>query len=415
MALAQQGNNNADVKQPQNEQRWRTNGNQAGENDFIGTRNEAPLRLNTSGNERLRITPEGNIGVNNSNPIERLDVNGSIRVTDYLQFEQFRNEENETQLLYLDKAGRTNVMSPLMMLYYNMNNDCVLDILNPTSSVKGGGNVSAKSDCSEDIMITWASRVSDDCVPILHTATEEACKAARIGVGTKVPITRMDIRGSTSISNILSIGTPSASEFNNINSDLTVFSTDSSNDLIRLHKRLNNRENVFKVDQNGKVFTHGLNIGAVDNFSNAALHIRANTSSTSNYSRLMVIESGGNKVLQLNNNGLLRTREVKVDTENWPDYVFAKDYELMPLKNLKTFIEENGHLPKMTPAIEIETEGLNLGEVQKLQMEKIEELTLYTIEQQEQLDEQKKLLEEQRELIEMQRKALEEMKNNQSK
>ena len=71
-------NENNGSKQAQNEQRWRTNGNQAGENDFIGTKNEAPLRFNTNGNERLRITPEGNLGVGVSSPKTRLEVGGTI-------------------------------------------------------------------------------------------------------------------------------------------------------------------------------------------------------------------------------------------------------------------------------------------------------------------------------------------------
>lgn len=111
---------------------------------------------------------------------------------------------------------------------------------------------------------------------------------------------------------------------------------------------------------------------------------------------------------KLNVDGIMGSREVIVEIDDWCDYVFEKEYPLMPLSEVKTFIDDNGHLPKIAPAIEFETEGLNLGEVQKLQMEKIEELTLYAIEQQEQLDEQKELLEEQKELIEQQRKLLEE-------
>jgi multidrug efflux pump subunit AcrA (membrane-fusion protein) len=88
----------------------------------------------------------------------------------------------------------------------------------------------------------------------------------------------------------------------------------------------------------------------------------------------------------------------------------------MPLSEVQQFIQANGHLPNVPSAKEIEAEGLSLGETAKITMEKVEELTLYTIEQQKQLDEQKRLieqqqqtLEEQRKLIEAQQKALEEM------
>lgn len=99
------------------------------------------------------------------------------------------------------------------------------------------------------------------------------------------------------------------------------------------------------------------------------------------------------KLLQLDNDGLLRTREIKVDLNSWPDYVFNKNYYLMPLKEVEIFINNNGHLPNVSPAKIIEEEGLNLGETNKLLMQKIEELTLYLIEQQKLLEQQQKRIE----------------------
>ncbi|HRO76463.1 MAG TPA: hypothetical protein PLP27_09980, partial [Crocinitomicaceae bacterium] len=99
------------------------------------------------------------------------------------------------------------------------------------------------------------------------------------------------------------------------------------------------------------------------------------------------------KLLQLDNNGVLSAREVKVDLTAWPDYVFKKDYELMPLKQVDDFIQTNGHLPNVPKAETIETEGLNLGEMNKLLMQKVEELTLYLIEQQKLIEAQQKRIE----------------------
>lgn len=64
---------------------------------------------------------------------------------------------------------------------------------------------------------------------------------------------------------------------------------------------------------------------------------------------------------------------------NWPDYVFAKDYKLTGLDEVEDFIKKNNHLPGIPSAKTIETSGLSVGEMQKMQMEKIEELTLYII------------------------------------
>ncbi|WP_462248819.1 LytTR family transcriptional regulator DNA-binding domain-containing protein [Ferruginibacter sp.] len=65
---------------------------------------------------------------------------------------------------------------------------------------------------------------------------------------------------------------------------------------------------------------------------------------------------------------------------NWPDYVFNKNYQLPELNEVENFIRKNNHLPGIPSAKTIETNGLNIGEMQKLQMQKIEELTLYIIE-----------------------------------
>jgi len=65
---------------------------------------------------------------------------------------------------------------------------------------------------------------------------------------------------------------------------------------------------------------------------------------------------------------------------NWPDYVFNKNYKLPGLNEVEDFIKKNNHLPGIPAAKTIEANGMNIGEMQKLQMEKIEELTLYIIE-----------------------------------
>jgi len=72
--------------------------------------------------------------------------------------------------------------------------------------------------------------------------------------------------------------------------------------------------------------------------------------------------------------------ELKVQLKgSWPDYVFEKKYNLMPLDKLETFINTNNHLPNIPKASEVAKEGLEIGEMQRRMMEKIEELTLYII------------------------------------
>ena len=94
------------------------------------------------------------------------------------------------------------------------------------------------------------------------------------------------------------------------------------------------------------------------------------------------------------NGGILST-EVRIAAyANWADYVFEKDYRLKPLSEVEAFIKENGHLPNVPAADEIAAKGFEMGEMAKIQQEKIEELTLYAIQQQKQLDQQQKEIEE---------------------
>ena len=71
---------------------------------------------------------------------------------------------------------------------------------------------------------------------------------------------------------------------------------------------------------------------------------------------------------------------------NVPDYVFEPDYELMPLKKLSQFVEKEKHLPKIPTSSEIKKNGLNMTEMQLRLLEKVEELTLYTIQQEKTID-----------------------------
>lgn len=91
------------------------------------------------------------------------------------------------------------------------------------------------------------------------------------------------------------------------------------------------------------------------------------------------------------------TEKVKValrSSANWADYVFADNYKLMPLKDVEAFVKENKHLPGVTSAENLAKEGLDLGQMQAKQMEKIEELTLYVIGQNKTIEKQSKEIED---------------------
>jgi hypothetical protein len=95
------------------------------------------------------------------------------------------------------------------------------------------------------------------------------------------------------------------------------------------------------------------------------------------------LESGATGY-RLSVDGKIMCEELKVQSSaTWPDYVFGEHYPLMPLNELEKHIAQHQHLPGIPSANEIKDEGVMVGEMQRLMMEKIEELTLYIIEQDE--------------------------------
>lgn len=91
--------------------------------------------------------------------------------------------------------------------------------------------------------------------------------------------------------------------------------------------------------------------------------------------------------------GKIICEELRVQLSGaWPDYVFQDQYQLPSLQMVENFIRTQKHLPGIPTAAQIEKEGLDMGDMQKRMMEKIEELTLYVIQQQKEIDLLKKQL-----------------------
>lgn len=89
---------------------------------------------------------------------------------------------------------------------------------------------------------------------------------------------------------------------------------------------------------------------------------------------------------KLSVNGNVRAKKIIVSQTGWPDYVFDPAYKLKPLSELAAFIQKYQHLPDMPSAKEVEEEGISVGDNQALLLKKIEELTLYLIEQNKKID-----------------------------
>ncbi len=154
------------------------------------------------------------------------------------------------------------------------------------------------------------------------------------------------------------------------------------------------------LDVLGTTYSKKISLGMADPLlGNVAtsphFHLKADNGSPFANQTVFLVENADRKLFQIQNDGLVRAREIKVDlATNWPDYVFQPSYPLMPLMEVKTYVEANGHLPNVPDACEVEEEGIALGEMNRILLEKVEELTLYMIQMQEEQERLKLELEE---------------------
>jgi hypothetical protein len=94
-------------------------------------------------------------------------------------------------------------------------------------------------------------------------------------------------------------------------------------------------------------------------------------------------------------NGTIHAKEVKIDLSgSFADYVFEKNYSLKPLSEVHLYIKDNGHLPDIPSAEDVKKNGMNVADMQVKLLQKVEELTLYAIDQQKRIEALEKELRE---------------------
>ncbi|WP_343522282.1 hypothetical protein [Pedobacter sp.] len=89
-------------------------------------------------------------------------------------------------------------------------------------------------------------------------------------------------------------------------------------------------------------------------------------------------------------NGRIKANEIRVNGQQTPDYVFEKGYKVASLEEVESYIKKHKHLPEVPSAKEAETNGIELGEMNKILLKKIEELTLHLIKQDKEIKRLKK-------------------------
>ena len=196
-----------------------------------------------------------------------------------------------------------------------------------------------------------------------------------IGIATTSPAYTLDVNGT-----------------GNFNGYVKIQSTAGSNPLIGSRNPLYlDALNYGSSNSSAIVFSKGNNsIGEIasDLFANGGKDLYMIAGGSAANILLNPFEGVGNVGIGTNNpqsklavKGTITSMKVKVTQDNWADYVFDSSYQLTPLHQVEKYIQQHKHLPEVPSGNQVKKEGLDLGDNQAVLLKKIEELTLYIIEQ----------------------------------
>nr|WP_315202959.1 tail fiber protein [uncultured Flavobacterium sp.] len=202
---------------------------------------------------------------------------------------------------------------------------------------------------------------------------------------------------------------------------LEIYNTAQAGHLL-LSANDNPNADATRIDIDFRVANQGHTVGRIASFYSTSEYgglggLRFFTRSGGSLVENMRINSGGNVGIgtsapdeKLTVNGKIHAKEVRIDLSiPAPDYVFANDYKLKTLQEVEAYIKENSHLPEIPSAQEIDKNGLMLAEMNMSLLKKIEELTLYAIEQKKKSDQMMKYIETQNKIILQQNIRLEKL------
>lgn len=354
-----------------------------GYNPTDGTRNEItsisqPLYINSMSsmfqNTIINSDNTGNVGIGTSSPMGKLDVNGAAFFQSDLMLTNISstNTIDASTVLVLNGSGKVEKTS-----IDNLVNSSYKP--SPSNPVSCGPAYLAAP--------TWFNGP-------LKIFSE--CPDVKVGIGTSFPSHSLTVNGSAYIYNhiwagsSLSVGanentyakayvknnTRTATLFLDTRENTSPYQklfyaefNDPTTEIINAYN-FNAGYSAFLVKANGQVY--------VNNGTHNTFQLESNGQLT--------ISSSTQKILQLEQNGMLRARRLKLDTDNWADYVFEPTYKLMPLNEVEAFVKQEKHLPNVPSEQELKENGTDVMEMNKVLMEKVEELTLYLIEQNKQIE-----------------------------
>lgn len=213
-----------------------------------------------------------------------------------------------------------------------------------------------------------------------------------VGIGTMAPTAIVQIeRNSDSKSNMLSLVHKSSSGL--LHSEWTFQQHTNGNLLINGSRGSWIFEKESDTYDNMISFVHKSSSGSVHSIWDFQQHTNGNLVLFNADHKSLFLNTGGSLGIGTTSTGSHRlavegsigAREIKVEASGWSDFVFYEGYDLPPLEEIEKHIAEKGHLPEIPSEAEVTENGIYLGEMNAKLLQKIEELTLYLIEQNKEL------------------------------
>lgn len=359
------------------------------------------IGFNTSAQETNAISEQGNVGIGTTTPTEKLQVSGRVRIDSTLVVSDSVTMTSSASVGE-DLKVNGNLYLPNIPVLSSIHDEYILltnsEGLTEKSSLSELNNILYSKNCSAVGGVvqspTWANGPNK---------LFSECPEVRVGIGTANPAYSLDVLGSSKILGhlwtqaSLSVGANENpfSKLNLVNTNKTAaiqvntvgntkpyqrlmyFEYDNTDTKILEVQNTTSGYTAFSLKSNGEMDIHNGTTPIFHLGTDGRLVIRNNTMET----------------FRIESNGMVRARKVKVDSEIWPDYVFEKNYKLLPLDELEIYLQQNKHLPSVPSEKQIKEEGIDLAEINVKMMEKIEELTLYLIQQNKELEKQNKELE----------------------